>query len=313
MSRKSYRTLLQRTGAVLCVVVAAAMLMTASLLPNQQPASASSHREAPLISQDPYADNTDTYAFISPTDLNKVVLAASWIPFEGPEGGPNYFEWGNGVLYDIYVDNDGDAKADIWYTLSSRVEVLNPATYQYNVDRINSRIDPDWNRRQFITVKEHREDGSEITLINDTLTAPVNIGSKSTPNYRPLSNTARFTVRNRGDTIRIFGGQTDDAFWVDLQVFDLLTLRGQNPPVGYSIGNNVPVDSVSGFNVHSLVIEVPISRLKQGSEPVLGVWSASRRQTTRVLLGPAGLGGQENSGDYVQVSRLGMPLTNEVV
>jgi hypothetical protein len=213
------------------MLLTSVMLTATPLVVDPGSADASSHREAPLISQDPYADNTDTYVFISPRDLNNVVLAASWIPFEGPEGAPNYFEWGNGVLNDIYVDNDGDATADITYTLSSRVEVLDPTTYQYNVDRINSLNDPDWNRRQYITVKEYREDGSVITLVDDKLTAPVNIGSKSTPNYRSLSNAARFTVQNGGDTIKVFGGQTDDAFWVDLQVFDLLTFRGQDPPL----------------------------------------------------------------------------------
>jgi hypothetical protein len=272
-------------------------------------AFASSHREAPLISQDQFADNTDTYVFISPRNSNNLVIIGSWIPFEGPEGGPNYFEWGNGVLYDLYVDNDGDARADFTYTLSSRVEVLNPNTFLYNVDRINNIKDSDWNRRQYITIKEQREDGRVTTLVNDKLTAPVNIGNKSTPNYRSLSNAARFSVKKQGDTFWLFAGQTDDAFWVDLQVFDLLTLRGQDPPIGYKKGNNTPVDSVSGFNNHSLVIEVPINRLKQDNEPVLGVWAASRRTTTSVLAG----GESAGASSFVQVSRLGMPLVNEVV
>jgi len=256
-----------------------------SVLPGPGVAKASSHREAPLISQDQYADNTDTYVFIPPKHPDDVVLAASWIPFEGPEGAPNYFEWGNGVLYDIYVDNDGDARADITYTLSSRVEVLDPTTYQYSTGPIKKTSDTTWNRRQYITVVEAREDGTVTTLVNDQLTSPVNIGSKSTPKYKDLEEDARFTKNDNGDKIRVYGGQTDDAFWVDLQVFDQLTLRGQKPPLGYSKGNNDPVDSLSGFNVHSLVIEAPIKRLTQGSEPVLGVWSASRRQTTRVLNG----------------------------
>lgn len=298
---------------VCSVLLTPLLLTTASLVLEESPVSASSHREAPLISQDPYADNTDTYVFVSPSNPNNLVLAASWIPFEGPEGGPNYFEWGNGVVYNINIDNDGDAKADFTYQLTSRVDVANANTFLYNVGPITSRNDKDWNRRQYITIKELREDGTAITLVNDKLTSPVNIGSKSTPNFKSLSNNARFDVKNRGDRFKIYAGQTDDAFWVDLQVFDLLTLRGQQPPVGYEKGNNTPVDSVSGFNVHSLVVELPISRLKQGSEPVLGVWATAQRPATRVLNGPAGLGSLNNTGDLIQVSRLGMPLVNEVV
>lgn len=302
-----------RLFLVLSLLLTPLLLTTASLVVDQGNVAASSHREAPLISQDSYADNTDTYVFVSPTNPDNLVLVGSWIPFEGPEGGPNYFEWGNGVIYNLYVDNDGDAKADYTYQLTSRVEVANPNTFLYNVGPMTSRTDEDWNRRQYITVKEVREDGSTITLVNDKLTTPVNIGSKSTPNYKSLSNTARFRVNNRGDAINIYAGQTDDAFWVDLQVFDLLTLRGQQPPIGYSKGNNTPVDSVSGFNVHSFVVEVPIKRLKQGNEPVLGMWATAQRPATRVLNGPGGLGSLTNSGDAVQVSRLGMPLVNEVV
>jgi hypothetical protein len=313
MNTKSSRQWLRRAGNRLCLALAALMLTAGSLLPGEQPLQASSHREAPLISQDPFADNTDTYVFISPRNPNNVVLAASWIPFEGPEGGPNYFEWGNGVVYAIHVDNDGDAKADFTYELTSQVEVRNPNTFLYNVGPINDKRDPNWNRRQRITVREIREDGRKKVLLKNVLTAPVNIGSKSTPNYAKLSRQATALVTDRHDQIRVFAGQTDDAFWVDLQVFDLLTLRGQPAPIGYSVGNNTPVDSVSGFNVHSLVIEVPIRRLKQGHEPVLGVWATASRPATRVLNGPGGLGSLTNSGDPVQVSRLGMPLVNEVV
>lgn len=302
-----------RCSLATAIVLSTALLSTASMVTDQSAAQASSHREAPLISQDQFADNTDTYAFISPRNPSNIVLAASWIPFEGPEGGPNYFEWGNGVVYNIHVDNNGDAKADYTYQLTSRTEVVDPTTFLYNVGALNRPTDPDWNRRQYVTVKEIREDGSEITLVDDQLTTPVNIGSKSTPNFKRLSNKARFRVRSKGNTIEIYAGQTDDAFWVDLQVFDLLTLRGQNPPIGYDKGNNTPVDSVSGFNVHSLVIEVPVNRLKSKNEPVLGVWATAQRPAMRVLNGPAGLGSLTNNGELVQVSRLAMPLVNEVV
>jgi len=292
------------------------LLTVAVLIAYSSQASASSHREAPLISKDTFADNTDTYVFISPEDDDNLVLIGNWIPFEAPEGGPNYFEWDPNVHYSLFVDNDGDAKADITYTLSSRVEQATGLTFLYNTGPINSLTDANWNRKQFITVTETTETGTTVLVANKP-TAPVNIGEKSTPNYVSLMDAAIYDSSDGLPAgMKLYAGQTDDPFWVNLQVFDLLTLPGQDPPVGYE-NYNVPVDSVSAFNVHSLVIEVPISRLKQGDEPVLGVWAATARKSSRVLNGLAGVisgdGLETQSGDYVQVSRLGMPLVNEVV
>jgi hypothetical protein len=286
------------------------MLVAAALLAFRSQADASSHREAPLISKDAFADNTDTYVFISPENDDNIVLAASWIPFEGPEGGPNYFEWDPTALYDIYVDTDGDAVANVTYTLSSRVTTVNPNTFLYNVNSITSLADADWNRPQYISVTETTDAGMVTTLVANQRTTPANIGSKSTPDYDLLETQAIYSAA--GGSVKVYAGQTDDPFWVDLQVFDLLTIRGQAAPVGYATGNNIPVDSVSGFNVHSMVIELPIARIKQ-TEDVFGVWAGTRRPASRVLLGSGGLGGQTNTGAYVQVSRLGMPLVNEVV
>ncbi|MCI0397091.1 MAG: DUF4331 domain-containing protein [Chloroflexi bacterium] len=300
----NWRSAIGRVGLIACLVLTSFALLTAALL-LFSPAAASSHREAPLISKDAFADNTDTYVFIPAGQTNRIVLAASWIPFEGPEGGPNYFEWDDTALYDIYVDNDGNATADITYTLNSRVSVANPDTFLYNTGPITSLNDPDWNRKQYYTVTQHLEGGSSVVVVGNVLAPPANIGSKSTPNYQALADAAIYTHQAPAGQIKVFAGQTDDAFWVDLQVFDLLTLRGQAPPVGYANENNVPVDSVSGFNAHSLVLEIPIAHLTQGVEPVLGVWAGTRRSTTNVLDSSGGVG--------VQVSRLGMPLVNEVV
>ena len=316
MSQNVIETRKRRLLRGAAVVLTPMLLLAAVLLASLQ-AGASSHREAPLISKDPYADNTDTYVWIPAGQTRNLALAASWIPFEGPEGGPNYYEWDDRVLYDIHVDNDGDALADVTYTLSSRTEVQNPNTFLYNTGRISSLNDRDWNRRQTISVTETWEDGAQPPntprvnrLVRNRLTTPVNIGSKSTPRYADLADSARFNVTaSNGDRLKVFGGQTDDAFWVDLQVFDLLTLRGQPAPIGYSQGNNNPVDSVSGFNVHSLIIEVPIARLVDG-DPVLGVWATARRATMPVLTTAEV---DPESHEYVQVSRLGMPLVNEVV
>jgi hypothetical protein len=294
----------------LCVALTPVLLAAGALLAFQGQADASSHREAPAISKDAYADTTDVYTFISPENSDNIVLAASWIPFEGPEGGPNYYEWDANALYDIFVDTDGDALPNVTYTLSSRVETIHPDTFLYNTNTIDNLADGDWNRPQFITVTETTANGVVTNLVANKRTSPVNIGSKSTPNYADLESEAIYEAA--GGSVKVFAGQTDDPFWVDLQVFDLLTLRGQDAPIGYAKGNNVPVDSLSGFNVHSLVIELPITRIKK-SDAVFGVWAGTRRPSSRVLLGPGGLGAQTNTGDYVQVSRLGMPLVNEVV
>lgn len=309
----------RRLALISCAILTPLLLITAVLIANQSQASASSHREAPLISKDAFADNTDSYVFLSPENNNNVVMIGNWIPFEGPEGGPYYWEWDDSALYDIYVDNDGDAKADYTYTLSSKVSVGNLATFLYNVGAIDSPTDADWNRQQIYTVTETTETGATTVLVGGKPAAPSNIGEKSTPNYEALVDA---TIYDAADGvpggIKVFAGQTDDPFWVDLQIFDLLTLRGQStqplkpggPPLGYAKGNNKPTDSVSAFNVHSLVLEVPVARLKQGNEPVLGVWAGTRRSTTRVI---GALNSQTSSGPYVQVSRLGMPLVNEVV
>ena len=173
------------------------------------------------------------------------MLVASWIPFEGPEGGPNYFEWGKGVTYNINVDSDGDAVADYTYSLTSEIDTQNPLTFLYSVGNITANIG-NWNRQQRITITETSADG-QTTLLDNVLTAPVNIGNKSTPNYETLEDDFIYDVNDGGDDLTIYAGQTDDAFWVDLQVFDLLTLRGQPAPIGYETGNNIPVDSLSGF------------------------------------------------------------------
>lgn len=305
-----YTRSLANISLLAAMALASALLLFIGMVVSfRQDAEASSHREAPLISKDPFADNTDTYVFISPENPDNVVFVASWIPFEGPEGGPNYWEWDDTALYDIYVDNNGDAHADITYTLASKVVIGNPNTFLYNTGPINNVMDTDWNRRQYITVTESTATGVTVFVGNQP-TAPVNIGEKSTADYTALEDAAIFDASDGLPAgIKVFAGQSDDPFFVDLQVFDLLTLRSQEPPIGY-LSNNRPVDSLSAFNVHTLVVETPISRVKQGSEPVLGVWAGTRRQSMTVVMA----GDNATAGaNYSQVSRLGMPLVNEVV
>jgi hypothetical protein len=266
---------------------------------------ASSHREAPLISEDPVADNTDTYAFVSPDNPDTVTLVANWIPFELPAGGPNFNKFGDDVLYKINVDNDGDATADVVYEWRFKTTVANPDTFLYNTGPVESFDDEDLNVKQTYTLTEVR-DGERTKLVRNAPVAPANIGPRSTPNYDQLA--AEATVE-AGEGAQAFAGPRDDPFFVDLgAVFDLLGNRPLNEAHVAPLPNAPGQDDLAGFNVHSVVLQVPTDSLVDG-DPVIGVWSTTERRTDRVF----GDGKIENSGDFTQVSRLGMPLVNEVV
>jgi hypothetical protein len=276
----------------------------------------SSHREAPEISKDPVADNTDVYAFVSPDRPDTVTLIANYIPLEGPAGGPNFFEFGDDVLYSIYVDNDGDAKPDVSYHFQFRSEIRNPNTFLYNTGPIGSLDDPDWNRRQFYSVTRWDGDHKGTVIGENLASPPCNIGPRSTPNYGSLAGAAVHTL---GGGEKVFAGQRNDGFFVDLgAIFDLGDLRPfQNLHLIPSAAT-ASVDTLSTLNVHTIAIQVPISHLtRDGSVPsdplaaksVLGVWAAASRRKVRLAEGK----GRSDSGPWVQVSRLGNPLFNEVI
>jgi len=272
------------------------------------PVRASSHREAPLISQDPLADNTDVYAFVSPIFQDRVTLVANFIPLEAPYGGPNFFKFDDNVLYDINIDNDGDAVEDVVFEFKFRTEVRNPNTFLYNTGPIDSLDSPNWNVRQFYTLTrfDGPRRGNGTVLADNVPTPPVNIGFRSTPNYDVL---AKLAVRQLPNNTLVFAGQRDDPFFVDLNVFDLLAV----PPA-----DNDNSDSLAGFNVHSIVLEVPIASVTaNGTRPsnpadpnaVIGVWSTASRPSVTMR----GKGQETYNNNFVQVSRLGQPLVNEVV
>jgi hypothetical protein len=299
------------TGKALYAGLAAALLATSTLVSTPQVAQASSHREAPLISRDPSADNTDTYAFVSPDRPDSVTLIGSWIPGELPQGGPNYYSFDDNVVYELHVDNIGDAKSHITYRFTFKTNTANSGTFLYNVGPIATLDDANWNMTQTYTVEEIIN-GKSTVIGQDLAMAPANIGPKSTPDYDKLFQAAVQTISSDQGDIKVFAGQTDDPFWVDLgSVFDLLSLRPQAAPVGYPSGTSEGVDGLAGFNVHSIAIQVPIAHLLEGAgdNTVLGVWATSSRPTVRVF----GAGNVQNVGDLVQISRLGMPLVNEAV
>jgi hypothetical protein len=278
------------------------------------PLRASSHREAPLISQDPLADNTDLYAFVSPERSDRVVLISNFIPLQFPSSGPNFWRFDDNVLYEIMVDNTGDAVEDITYQFRFRTEVRNPNTFLYNTGVVTGFDDPDLNVRQFMSITRvagPRRTGAATLLAENLPVLPANVGATSIPSYSGSLPTGVQTLTS--SDIRAFAGPRDEGFYVDLgATFDLLQLRT------LASGRGEPVDSLAGFNVHTIALEVPITQLtRTGTRPTLvadpnatiGVWSTASRQvvTTRSA------GGQVHSGAWVQVSRLGNPLVNEVV
>jgi hypothetical protein len=286
-----------------------ALLGAGMLAATLVPSGASSHREAPLIAQDPVADNTDVYAFKSPDAPDTVTLIANWIPFEEPAGGPNFFHFGDDVLYQIHVDNNGDAVPDITYEWRFTSEIRNPNTFLYNTGPITSIDDPNFNYRQFYDVSVVRN-GVRSVIGSHLPVPPDNIGPRSTPNYPGLAAQA---VKTLPGGIKSFAGQRDDPFFVDLgSVFDLLGLRPLNTAHALPLPTEPGIDGLGGFNVHTIALQVPISDLVSG-DPVIGVYSQTKRQQTRIL-SPAGPGTPNRlQGAFVNVSRLGNPLVNEVI
>ena len=182
----------------------------------------SSHREAPEIAKDPVADSTDVYAFVSPDKPGTVTLIANYIPLQGPAGGPNFYEFGDDVLYEVHVDNNGDGRADVSFQFRFRTTVRNPETFLYNTGPIQSLDSPNWNRRQsydvtMVTGFSGRAIGTGLAC------PPCNIGPLSTPDYGALAAQA---VHQLGGGITVFAGQRAEAFYVDLgSIFDLADLR----------------------------------------------------------------------------------------
>lgn len=277
------------------------------------PTRASSHREAPLTSQDPTIDNTDVYAFMSPTGNGNVTLIANFIPFETPQGGPNFYRFDDTALYEIHIDNTGDAVEDITYQFRFNTTVRNPNTFLYNTGPITSLDDPDWNIRQTYSVTRvegRRRNGTANPQIDNAISPPVNVGNRSTPNYEALAQSAVAGLASGG---RVFAGQRDDPFFADTgALFDLLAIR---VPPGDLRGG---IDSFNKYNVHTIALELPVELVTRSRQrptgtadpnAVIGIWStASRRAvTTRAA------GSLTATGDFVQVSRLGQPLVNEVV
>src|SRR5689334_4733737 len=305
-----------RTVVVAAALALAALAIAAILtrFPGPGAASASSHSEAPLISQDPRADNTDLYAFVSPDDTNTVTLIANYIPLEAPASGPNFYSFDDSVLYQIGIDQNGDGRADIGYQFRFTTQTRNGNTFLYNTGPITSLSDPNWNRPQTYSVtlvhlnKGGKQVGKGTVLGTDIPTPPDNIGPRSTPNYNSLAGAAVTTLPNTGG-IKVFAGQRDDPFFVDLgSIFDLAGLRPFNPFHLLPLAADPGRDALKNDNVHSIEIQVPTSQLVSFDSPTIGIYATASRQKVRVLQDN---GTVEGHGPWVQVSRLGNPLINE--
>jgi hypothetical protein len=277
----------------------------------------SSHREAPAISKDPVADNTDTYAFVSPDDPGTVTLITNYLPLEPPFGGPNFYEFGDDVRYDIYVDNDGDGRPDVTYEFMFETVVADPNTFLYNTGPIDSIDSPNWNRRQFYTVTKRDRRGRREVLGSGLACPPCNVGPGSTPNYHELATEA---IHSLGSGRTVFAGQRLEGFYVDLgAIFDLGDLRPFEKLHIGGMANSVGVNATNGFGVHTIAIKVPKRELTRSgriptdpmsSDSVIGVWGAASRQRA-LIRNPDGQTAE--FGDWVQISRLGNPLFNEVI
>ncbi len=295
----------RRTRAAIAAFASSALALgTAAALLGAESSTASSHREAPLLLSDPQVDNTDVYAFVSPDRQGTVTLVANWIPFEDPAGGPNFYPFAtrDGARYNINIDNNGDAKPDVTYRWTFRSSYRNTNTFLYNTGQVTSLGDKDLNFRQYYTLTEINwnkgKHGHSSTLIKHGRVAPSNVGAASMPDYTSLSDAAvtHFGKGNR----RSFAGQADDPFFLDLRVFDLLYGADLS-----ETGN----DTLSGYNVNTIALQVPKGDLTRGNDPTIGIWSTTDRRSVKVTKP----GSQSYKGRFVQVSRLGNPLVNEVV
>jgi hypothetical protein len=287
-------------AAAACIAVVAAGLFALAPLTG----GASSHREAPLVAADPQIDTTDVWAFVSEDRPDTVTLIASWIPFEEPAGGPNFYAWAEGARYDINIDNDHDAKPDVIYRWVFSDHYRNPNTFLYNTGQVTSLNDRDLNFFQtYDLIRVDREAGRSRLLVDDATAVPSNVGAASMPSYN--SNLFDAGTVGFGGPSKTWVGQSDDAFFLDLRVFDLL--------YGADL-SEVGDDTLAGFNVNTLALQVPKDDLAAGGDadakPIIGIWSTTSRKSLRVQEPD---GSTAARGRFVQVSRLGMPLVNEVV
>ena len=230
----------------------------------------SSHREAPEISKDPVADSTDLYAFVSPDKPGTVTIIANYVPLEQPAGGPNFYEFGDDVLYEIHIDNDNDARADITYQFRFRTVLTDTGPerhllVQHRPDHLHQRRDLEPEAVLFGDPSSTA--GARTGWPRDLPCPPCNVGKNSIPSYAPLTAEA---IQSLGNGSQVFAGQRADGFYVDLgSIFDLGDLRPFQPDFLLKGLTAMPgINTLAGLNVHSIEIQVPITDLtRHGTRP----------------------------------------------
>ncbi len=304
------RTLSALVVAVLAALSASVLAITAG--------NGSSHREAPLTSLDPTADDTDLYAFTAADAPGALTVVANWLPFQDPGGGPNFYKFDPRARYYINVDNTGDGDYDVRYRFTFRTFAPNSAAVGYPValPPIESLDDPKL-ERQRMTVRRERYDRrgrlrSTRVVGRDLPVAPSNIGKKTMPDYEALANQAIRPLSGGG---RVFAGQRDDPFFIPLdRVFDTVNLEGAG--TGNQGGG---IDTLAGYGVQSIVLQIPEANVTRGAtavsgptaaNAVVGVWASTERRRLQVV---NDAGKRDRNSGWVQVSRLGNPLINELV
>lgn len=287
-------------------------------------AFAASHREAPLIANDPTADNTDFYMFRSWTNPANVVFIMNVIPAEEPSAGPNYFNFGDDVLYRINVDTNADGADDLTYEVRFKTELRGPLTglrlpLSYVALPPITALDGTGSEglilRQQYTVTQVRGNTRIDLGTKPMFAVPSNIGPLTMPNYEALAAQGIYTLANGG---KVFAGQRDETFYIDLgATFDTLNLR-RTPPVLTALEdaddnhNAFGTDMLSGFNVNTIAIEVPISSVTANPNGFIGAYASTSRHKVRVLR-DAQSNDPVESGPQVQMSRMANPLVNEVI
>src|SRR3954454_4076274 len=311
---------LMRRIALIAALIAAAIAVPLSF--------GSSHREAPLTSIDPTADDTDLYAFTANDAPGALTVVANWIPFEDPAGGPNFYKFDDRAHYYINVDNTGDGAPDVRYQFAFKTSVGNPESFLYALPGVSSINDSKLNVKQTYTVTRYDykngKAASSKVIARGLPVGPNNVGPKTFPDYNTVAGEAIKPLPGGG---KVFAGQRDDPFFVDLgEIFDGINFR---PDAGTGNQGNGK-DDLAGYNVHSIVLQIPKSDVTRDGKAVsgpaapnavVGVWASTERRALSVSASAARKGKHkhrrhgkaQSSGRWVQVSRLGNPLVNEVV
>ncbi|HEY3187221.1 MAG TPA: DUF4331 domain-containing protein [Solirubrobacteraceae bacterium] len=280
----------------------------------------SSHREAPLSALDPTADDTDVYAFTADDAPGSLTLISNWIPFEDPAGGPNFYRFDDRADYYLNIDNTGDGRYDVRYRFNFKTHIGNKNSFLYALPGVSSINDPKLNIKQTYSVTRERYKNGRLrsarTIARNLPVAPNNVGPKTIPNYDAVAAQAIRSLPNGG---KVFAGQVDDPFFVDLgATFDALNIRKGTGNAG---GGK---DDLAGYNVHTIALQVPEAAVTRDAKSVasatarnavVGVWSSTDRAKVQVV-GSSRKGRHLKRNDElgeVQVSRLGNPLVNEVI